>query len=96
MKYVLWESLLLFINIYFTKSFLKLKASYSIDVLGGGDLTPLLIHRNDKYVIYTFVDSHTRIYFKYFTQNIDGKITLDISQKFNTIVLSYLSKKERI
>jgi len=46
---------------------LKLKASYSIDVLGGGDLAPsLIVHRNDKYV-YTFVDSHTRIYFKYFT-----------------------------
>jgi hypothetical protein len=75
---------------------LKLKASYSIDVLGGGDLTPSLIHRNDKYVIYTFVDSHTRIYFKYFTQNIDGKITLDISQKLNTIVLSSIQEREDI
>jgi hypothetical protein len=65
-KYVLWESLLLVINI-FHYIVLKLKASYSIDVLGGGDLAPsLIVHRNDKYV-YTFVDSHTRIYFKYFT-----------------------------
>jgi len=75
---------------------LKLKASYSIDVLGGGDLAPsLIVHRNDKYV-YTFVDSHTRIYFKYFTQNIDGKITLDISQKFNTNVLSSIQEREDI
>ena len=64
------------------------------DVSGGGDLTPSLVHGN--IYVYMFVDSHTRMYFKYFTKNCDGKTTLDILQRFNKDVLSSIPDREDI
>jgi hypothetical protein len=59
-----------------------------VDVSGGGHLTPSVKYGN-KY-IYLFVDSCTRMYFKYFSKRVDDKTTLKILDLFYNEVLSYL------
>jgi hypothetical protein len=57
-------------------------------VSSGGNLTPSLKYGN-KY-IYIFVDSNTRMYFKYVTKKVGDKTTLKVLDMFYNEVLVYL------
>ena len=59
-----------------------------VDVSGGGNLTPSLKYGN-KYC-YLFVDSESRMYFKYFTKKVDDKTTLKVLDLFYNEVLVFL------
>jgi hypothetical protein len=59
-----------------------------VDVSGGGNLTPSVKYGN--IYVYLFVDSCTRMYFKYFSKRVDDKTTLKILELFYNEVLCYL------
>jgi len=62
------------------------------DVSGGGNLEPSLVSKET--YLYLFVDSHTRMYFAYYTKNVDEETTMRILKQFNTEVLVALLEEE--
>ena len=73
------------------RSSIKGKLWY-FDVSGGGELTPALITLN-KYT-FMFCDSCTRMYFDYYTRNVDDVTVLRVLKLFADEVLSTLQRED--
>ena len=71
------------------RSLVKGKLWY-FDVSGGGDVAPSLIYKNRYKCL--FVDSCTRMYFVYYTKNVDDKTIINVLRIFETEVLTTVTK----
>jgi hypothetical protein len=71
------------------RSLIKGKLWY-FDVSGGGDVAPSLINKNRYKCL--FVDSCTRMYFVYYTKNVDDKTIIKVLMLFEKEVLSTVTR----